>query len=93
MNTTLNTPANCLVLKSLPEADRFVERQQRLGNDVRWDGWTMVFFKEDPRGMRDPHNGAVRAGVYGFDNKVSVTKDGTWEVDYRNVRRAKRTRD
>ena len=93
MTTTLNTPANCLTLKSLPEADRFVERQQRLGNDVRWDGWEMVFFKADPRGKRDVKNGAVRGGVYGFNNRVSVTDDGTWEVDYRSVRRAKRSRN
>lgn len=93
MTATLNTPANYLVLKSLTEADRFVERQQRLGNDVRWEGWTMVFFKPDPRGMKDPRNGAVRGGAYGFDNKVPVTDAGTWEVDYRNVRRAKRPRD
>lgn len=92
MTLTLNTPANCLILKSLPEADRFVERQQRLGNPVRWDGWTMVFFNEDPRGMRDTKNGAVHNGKYGFANRVPVTDDGTWEVDYRNVRRSKRTR-
>lgn len=78
-----------LTLNSLREADRFVTRQQRLGNDVRWDGWTMVFFRPDPRGVYSVEDGAFRDGAYGFENRVPVADDGTWEIDYRNVRRSK----
>lgn len=80
---TLNTPG---------EAERFVRRQQRLGNDVRWDGWDIVFHRPDPRG-RTNKDGAFRGNRWGFENRVPVTDDGTWEVDYRNVRRAKRPRN
>lgn len=80
-----------LTIKTLDEADAFVTRQQRLGNDVRWDGWTMIFFRSEPRG-RTNRDGAIRAEVWGFENRVPVNDKGTWEVDYRNVRRAKRTR-
>lgn len=76
-----------LTINSLPEAEKFVARQQRLGSDVRWDGWDMVFFRETPDGARNP-NGVIRNGRYGFDNRSVVTEAGTWEIDFRNVRRA-----
>jgi hypothetical protein len=79
-----------LTIKTLPEAERFVTRQQRLGNCVRWDGWDMIFFREAPEAVYNT-DGVVRDGVYGFDNRSEVTTEGTWEIDYRNVRRAKRT--
>lgn len=81
-----------LTIKNLSEAERFVTRQQRLGNDVRWDGWDMVFFRAAPEAVYSS-DGVVRrpTGEYGFDNRSKVTDEGTWEIDYRNVRRAKRT--
>lgn len=81
-----------LTISTLTEAERFVTRQQRLGNDVRWDGWDMVFFREAPEAVysTEPEAG-IRNGKYGFNNKSELLDDGTWSVDYRNVRRAKRT--
>lgn len=79
-----------LTIKTLSEAERFVTRQQRLENDVRWDGWDMVFFRSAPEAVYSL-DGVVRNGIYGFDNRSNVTDEGTWEIDYRNVRRAKRT--
>lgn len=83
-----------LTLKTLPEAERFVTRQQKLGNTVRWDGWDLVFFREAPQAVysTDP-SAVIRNGSYGFDNRVPVSESGTWEVDHRNVRRAKRPRN
>lgn len=75
---TINTPV---------EAERFVRRQQRLGNDVRWDGWDLVFFREAPQGVYSK-DGAFRNGAWGFENRSPVNAAGQWEVDYRNVRRA-----
>lgn len=73
----------------IKKVDNFVRQQQELGNDVRWDGWTMVFFRPSERGVFSKH-GAIRNGVYGFDNRVSPNEKGVWEIDFRNVKRAKR---
>jgi hypothetical protein len=78
-----------LRINTLEEAERFVTRQQGLGNSVRWDGWDMVFFREAPEAVYSL-NGVIRDGRYGFDNRSNVQNDGTWSVDYRNVRRARR---
>jgi hypothetical protein len=86
-----------LTLKTPAEAETFVKRQNSLrhnsNDDVRWDGWTMVFFREAPQGVYSK-NGAFRNGTWGFENRVAVSEKGTWEVDYKDVkRRPKRTRN
>lgn len=81
-----------LSLAGIKKAEQFVGKQQALGNDVRWDGWDMVFFREAPQAVYSKQ-GVFRNGVYGFDNRVIVNEQGIWEVDYRNVRRATRTRN
>lgn len=81
-----------LTLKTLREAEKFVARQSGLGNDVRWDGWDIVFHRPAEQGVYSK-DGAFRNGVWGFENRVPVSEQGTWEVDYRNVRRSKRTRN
>jgi len=80
-----------LTITTLPEAEKFVRRQQRLGNDVRWDNYDMVFFREAPQGVYSK-NGAFRNGEWGFENRSPVTGAG-WEVDYRNVKRGRRSRN
>lgn len=77
-----------LTINSLAEAERFVTRQQRLGSDIRWDGWDMIFFREAPQAVYST-DGVYRNGTYGFDNRSEIQQDGTWSVDYRNVRRSK----
>ena len=72
----------------IKKVDKFVEQQNELGNDVRWDGWDMVFFRPSDKGVFSKQ-GAFRNGVYGFDNRVSPNEQGVWEVDFRNVKRAK----
>lgn len=76
----------------IKKADKFVKQQQALGNDVFWDGWDMVFFRPDNRGMFNKA-GAFRNGVWGFKNTVPVNENGKWEIDYRNVKRAGSTRN
>lgn len=73
------------------KVEKFVKEQKALGNDVRWDGWDMVFFRPSDKAIFS-REGAFRNGVWGFDNRVSVSEKGVWEVDFRNVRRSKRTR-
>lgn len=80
------------------KADKFVKQQQELGNDVRWDGWDMVFFRSHPAAMYSVDdngraNGVWRNGGYGFENRVEVNSMGLWEVDWRNVKRSRTTRD
>ena len=81
-----------LELKTLREADKFVSRQKSLGNDIRWDNYDIVFHRPSEQGIYSK-DGAFRNGVWGFENRVAVADDGTWSVDYRNVRRAKRPRN
>ena len=59
--------------------DAFVERQQKVGNDVRWDGWDMVFFKPHRKAHRSP-NGRYRNGQWGFEARVSPNQYGKWKV-------------
>lgn len=87
-----------LTLNSLSRAERFVTEQQKSGNDVRWDGWDIVFFRGDPENpQKTAHgyiseDGAFRNGVWGFENRVPVSDSGVWEIDYRNVKRTRRTK-
>lgn len=72
------------------KADKFVKQQQELGNDVRWDGWTMVFFRPSPAAKyavdeNGRANGVWRNGSFGFESRVEVNEKGHWEVDWRNV--------
>lgn len=68
----------------IKKADRFVTEQQALGNDVRWDGWTMIFFRPSEAAIYSK-DGAFRNGVWGFNNRVALNDKGVWEVDFRNV--------
>ena len=83
-----------MITLTYESADSFVAKQQRLGNDVRWVGWDIVFFKPVPNAFRDPRG--VRnatTGEWGYETVVRVNKKGTWKIDYRNVRRASSTRN
>lgn len=76
----------------LKKVDAFVRKQQEAGNDVWWEGWTMNFFRPSDAAVYSK-DGAFRNGVWGYINSVPVSSDGTWEIDYRNVRRIKSTRN
>jgi hypothetical protein len=83
--------SNVLELTGLKRAERFVSEQHEAGSDIRWEGWDIVFFRPSELG-RTSKQGVIRDGVYGFDNRVVVDSDGVWRVDFRNVKRTKRTR-
>lgn len=72
-------------------AHRMVREQRATGNDVRWDGWDIVFFRTADHGIHSK-DGAFRNGVWGFENRVTVNSEGIWAVDARNIRRVRRTR-
>ena len=74
----------------IKRVEKFVQQQQALGNDVRWDGYDLVFFRKADSGIFSKA-GAFRNGVWGFENRVQVNGKGEWEIDYRNVRRSKRS--
>lgn len=58
--------------------DTFVAEQQESGNDVRWDGWKMIFFKAHRGGFYG--NGVYRNGQYGFETVVEADKKGFWNI-------------
>ncbi|AXH67370.1 hypothetical protein SEA_WOFFORD_234 [Streptomyces phage Wofford] len=67
--------------------EAFVTEQRKLKNDVRWDGWTLVFFRKSRNfsGWSKP-NGAYRNNNWGFETRIAVGNDGKWRVPSRNVR-------
>lgn len=73
-----------LTLKSPDKANGFVTRQQENGNDVRWDGWDIVFFSPNDQAFYS-RNGAFRNGAWGYENRATVNNKGEWEVDRRDV--------
>jgi hypothetical protein len=81
-----------LELKGLRHAERFVKEQRAAGKDCRWDGWDIVFFRPSEKG-RTSAQGVFRNGVFGFDNRSVVNSDGIWEIDWRNVRRTRTSRN
>jgi len=70
-------------------AHHMVSKQQALGNDVRWDGWDIVFFRPAPQAVYS-QNGAWRNEQWGFDNRVVVDERGKWNVDPRNLKKSKK---
>jgi hypothetical protein len=71
--------------------EAFVRNQQELGNDVRWDNYTVVFFRPHPNGIYSK-DGAIRNGVWGYENRVEVNSKGIWEIDSRNIKRDRTVR-
>jgi hypothetical protein len=66
-------------------AHEFVTKQSKAGNDVRWEGWDMVFFKPTPYGFSNP-KGAFRKGRWGMENRVTPDSTGRWVVPVKNVK-------
>lgn len=88
---TNNSPS-MLTLNSLESAEHFVDKQSRLGSDIRWDNYDIVIFKPSPTSIYTTE-GAFRNGMWGYENRSPVMPDGTWRIDFRNVKRARRTRN
>jgi hypothetical protein len=80
------------------KAHKFIEEQKALGNDVRWDGWTMVFFRAHPAAMYSVQDGRPNgvwsrtSDSYGFETRVEPNEKGLWEIDWRNVKSNKHSR-
>lgn len=70
-------------LTGLYRAEKFMRRQQELGSEIRWDGWTMVHFFPHPAAFRK--GGAFRNGRYGFETRIEVDSKGAWNVPPRLV--------
>lgn len=66
-------------------AHKFVREQRRAGNDVRWEGWTMIFWKPTHYGYSSV-NGAFRNRRWGVESRISVDDNGLWKVPARNVK-------
>lgn len=80
----------------IKKAHKFVDEQKALGNDVRWDGWSMVFFRPNPAAVysldaNNRPNGVWRNGSYGFETRVDCDEKGLWRIDWRNVYKSTRT--
>lgn len=67
--------------------EAFVARQQELGNNVRWNGWAIEFFRPAEQAIYNVTDGVFRDGQYGFLNRIEVNSEGLWEIDYRNVKK------
>jgi hypothetical protein len=82
------------VTLSYDEVDEFVSNQQALGNNVRWDGYTMVFFKRTDHGFtnekgafqRVDSRSKKRGGFWGMELRVDPGTDGAWKVPGKYVK-------
>ncbi len=66
------------------QAHTFVEQQNNIGNDVRWDGWDMLFWRENPNAYKTK-SGAFRNGRWGMQTRIKPNKAGIWLVSEKNV--------
>lgn len=71
--------------------EKFVSESQRDGVNVRWDGWNMVFLKEDRKARRSV-KGRYHEGAWGFETVVRPDSMGRWLVPHRVLREAKSVR-
>lgn len=74
-----------MIALTVDKVDGFVAKLQRKGVKVHWDGWNMVFFKEDRRALSSKH-GRRRGEEWGFETVVSPNTQGRWLVNYRLAR-------
>lgn len=73
-------------------ADKFVAQQQKAGVEVFWDGWTMVFFRENEESFFTKW-GVLRNGKWGYANKFDMDSEGVYQIDSRNIKHPVNTRD
>lgn len=67
--------------------EQFVTTQSKLGNDVRWEGWDLVFFRKSKNQSGwSKRDGAYRNDNWGFQSRIAVGTDGKWRVPSRNVK-------
>jgi hypothetical protein len=71
--------------------EAFVKSQQELGNNVRWNNYTLEFFRPAEQAIYNAKDGVFRDGQWGYLNKVEVNSKGLWEIDFRNVKRIRRS--
>lgn len=77
-------------------AHKFVRSQRQLGNNVRWDGWDVVFWKPTRHGFNTSSrtNGVVntvgsfdrKKGRWGVETRISVDSNGMWRIPNRHVK-------
>lgn len=79
-----------MLINSVKQAEKLVATEKRLGTDVRWDNYDVVFFREAENGMYSKQ-GAFRNGKWGFENRFKLNDDGVWDIDIRNLRSRKRS--
>lgn len=75
----------------IKKIEAFVKSQQELGNNVRWNNYTLEFFRPAEQAIYSK-DGAFRDDAWGYLNKVEVNDKGLYEIDYRNVRKDKHIR-
>lgn len=67
--------------------EKWVKNQVELGNDVRWDGWELVFFFTPPHATAQNDVSLVRKqDTWGYETRVSVDTDGKWRIPARSVK-------
>lgn len=74
------------VVVSYEESEDFMKSQRRMRNDVRWEGWDMIFFRPSPFAISRT-DGAFRRGRWGVETRVSPSATtGAYEIPLKNVR-------
>jgi hypothetical protein len=72
---------------NIRSAHKFVSDQRRLGNDVRWDNYDIVFWRPTHHGFTHV-NGVFRKGRWGMETRIPVGNDGFWRVPRKYVKKS-----
>ena len=60
-------------------AHLYVEKMQRQGKNVKWDGWNIEVHRPNPRGYF-AKEGVFRNGKWGFVTSIAPDTNGMWRV-------------
>jgi hypothetical protein len=77
------------------EAHAFVIAQRALGANVRWDGWTMVYWSPTEHGYTNPKGAFLedqlgrRSRGWGMEYRIDPSDKGEWSVPKKYVRNAR----
>lgn len=69
-----------MIALTIDNVDGFISKLQRKGVDVRWNGWNIVFFKENKGALGSP-NGRRLGSRWGFEKIISPNRQGKWLID------------
>lgn len=80
-----------MVTLGYEEVHDYVNKMQKNGKNIRWNGWNIELFYPNPRGYFSKQ-GVFRDGRWGFLKTYSPNSSGEWSIDEHNKPARNRSR-